>query len=516
MAITYVGVGTTAVDSTAGGTSTPGLPTGWQQDDVAILVLGARFRSEFLPGGPSVSAGWTLVDSDYYDLGTANDPFLFIYRRVLQSGDSAPTVTNTNDTGLPNEMVISFIVAFRGVDTTTPIDVTSVSDTSAAGATFTPTGLTTTTNDAWVLSSVISADDNTLGLLSGSEQGFTVRATDETTIGNDASIGIASKEITTAGSVTNPTWEQTVNEPDSWVAITLALRPAGGAATVTGTAAGTAAASGTVAGTRTVLGTASGNAAATGSVTGTRTTSGTATGTTDASGTVVGVRTTSGTAAGNAAASGAATGIRTVLGSASGAASATGTVTGTRTTSGTASGNADAAGTIVGTRTALGTASGNAAATGTATGTSSGAGSGTASGNAAAAGTATGTRTTFGNASGNADAAGTATGTRTVLGIASSTAAATGTATGTKTVTGIAAAVWGGVTGTATGTRTVFGAATGDTGPFTGTVIERLVGTVQFASRPPRRRYAADRVGRAFAASTTRRRFDADRPRRSP
>jgi hypothetical protein len=52
------------------------------------------------------------------------------------------------------------IVAYRNVDTTTPLDVAGVANTSASGtdSNFTPTGLTTSTDNALAVSDVVEND----------------------------------------------------------------------------------------------------------------------------------------------------------------------------------------------------------------------------------------------------------------------------------------------------------------------------------------------------------------------
>lgn len=455
VSITYVGAGVRAETGTAGATLNPALPSGWADGDLGVLVVSNRAASEI---APSVS-GWDLVAGPVFAEGGTNDLRLYVFTRLLQSGDSAPAVTWA--TG--GNMMIAAVAAYRDVDSTTPLDVAVVeSQQTSTATTWTPTGLTTTTALAWVVSIVSTPDDNNLDLDSGNEQGFTGRMTGDaydSTSGNDASLGLADKEIATAGSVTCPTWRQTVNGSDRWAGVTLALRPmsASGGGSVSGVASGVAsAASGTASALRSVEGAAT---SATGGTTGA------------AVGTVTpGTGEVTGTASGVAGpTTGAVTGVRSVSSSAAGSAAALGAATGDRSVTGTGSSHVAAAGESAGRRAVVGAAAGSA---GTAVGVAAGVIRVSAAGNAAAAGTALGVRSTHGTAAGNTTATGTATGARSAPGAAQGHAGPwSGSASSTKTVTAIAAVVWGGVNADATGARTVLGAASTHAGPWSGTVV---------------------------------------------
>jgi len=228
MAITYVGTGGQATSTTNGATITASFPAGYTaiDDDVAIVICSGRHNtgSSFAPSDPS---GYTLVDTVFREIGTY-DVQTTVWIKRLTAGESAPATTVPSAYSTISGGISIQCAIFRGVNLTTLQDVTAVTSSSAAATSFTPTGLTTITDDAFVLSVVTTADDNALALLSGSEQGFTSIMHGggyDTTTGSDHSVGLAYKEIYPAGAVTCPTWNQVSNGPDAWVALTLAFKP---------------------------------------------------------------------------------------------------------------------------------------------------------------------------------------------------------------------------------------------------------------------------------------------------
>lgn len=150
------------------------------------------------------------------------------------ASESAPTV---DWDAVPGGSVTAQIASFSDVDPAIEDAVAVTSENTSTENPFTPTGITTVTAGALVLSIVATNDDNALAL--SVDQGFTLQAGGadyDTALGSDGSFGLATKEITSPGAVTVPTWDQTVNGPDRWSAITMALKPLD--SVVTGAAVG--------------------------------------------------------------------------------------------------------------------------------------------------------------------------------------------------------------------------------------------------------------------------------------
>lgn len=87
----------------------PGLPTGWQQDDLFFLFVETANQAASAP------AGWTELTSSPQGTGTAGDAAatrLTVYWRRAQAGDGGPVVVDVGD------HIAAKIVGVRGASTT--------------------------------------------------------------------------------------------------------------------------------------------------------------------------------------------------------------------------------------------------------------------------------------------------------------------------------------------------------------------------------------------------------------
>jgi MSHA biogenesis protein MshQ len=218
--ISFIGVGAQAA-SESSGSITPALPAGTAAGDLAVLVVAGRPGDASQPGAP---AGWTLRSSVLQNAG-GNDLRIMTFYRVLAAGDANPSV------GLPGGWVGSDngmsgqIAVWRGVDTAAPFDVADATSSSNPNDVFTAPAVTTATVNAFVVSAVATSDDNDVRF--GSAASFTARMSGagyDTVVGDDHSMALADKLQATAGLVDMPQWQQNVNDPDRWAAITFALR----------------------------------------------------------------------------------------------------------------------------------------------------------------------------------------------------------------------------------------------------------------------------------------------------
>jgi hypothetical protein len=149
---TFVAAGTFA---TGTGSVTPGLPAGWAQDDIFILVV----QSE---GGASISppGAFTLIDSASTGTGAGSCKEAVFYLRASAS-ESAPTVSDTGD------HTLAVILAFRGCITTgNPIATfTAAIATSTTSLSF--GSITTTVADCLIVLAGTHGLDTTGGQVSG-------------------------------------------------------------------------------------------------------------------------------------------------------------------------------------------------------------------------------------------------------------------------------------------------------------------------------------------------------------
>ena len=134
---TFVAAGTFASGT---GAITPGLPAGLADDDLLIAIFETANQAITL-------SGWTELASSPQGTGTAaaiGAVSLTAFYKFYTTGDTAPT---SSDSG--NHQA-GRIFAFRGVDTTTPIEDTAGSTVAASNIQALPT-VTSTSADALVL-----------------------------------------------------------------------------------------------------------------------------------------------------------------------------------------------------------------------------------------------------------------------------------------------------------------------------------------------------------------------------
>lgn len=424
MAITLV----TGCDGNAGATScTLNLTTGvtYQPDDLLVAITVNKTASQS-PNAPAASGGFSWVKRAEQTL-TGGDPVTVAFWTKFV-GTDAPGATY-NFGGVTSDVVGVDGGVFRGVDTTTPMDVTPVVATNTTAQSPTHSGLTSSTADAAIVALHGYGNDGTwTSITSVNLGGFAIVEQDSYTTGSDGGQAIAWETQPTAGGSTGTvTFTRSANTGNS-VMIVAALRPAATDTPATGTASLTLAASGVSAaaatGTAALALTATGTAAVQGTpAAGTASLSLTASGTARA--VAAGSASLSLSASGTARA--AATGSASLALTASGAASAPAAGAATLSLAATGAARAPATGTA-----ALGiTATGNTTAP--------------ATGVAALVITATGTATQPGTtgsaslsltASGAARASGAGSAGLTITATGSTRAAAAGSGAVVLTVTG--------------------------------------------------------------------------------
>lgn len=87
MALTYRGRGTVTNQGTTGTGGSIALPSGWAENDICFM-----FVTRASGTAPSTSpSGWTLLGSANWNWATSH--YSWLYYRVMQSGDSAPTIS---------------------------------------------------------------------------------------------------------------------------------------------------------------------------------------------------------------------------------------------------------------------------------------------------------------------------------------------------------------------------------------------------------------------------------------
>lgn len=224
--IEYVGGDTTT--TTTGSDVALDVPAGVGTGDLMIACLVHENDTGNTWTPPS---GWTLRVDEQATGGTpGSPPTLSIWYRFASGEEPA---SYTWSASVANGL-IGALVAYRGVDSSTPFDASDVAATGASGE-VDPGSITTVTDGAFVVAVGFADDDTSWSALSS---GYNSRATAyDAGNGNGSRLGICDLEVASAGA-TNP-GEYTSGDSEEWGAITLALRPS---AAYTGTVRGPASA----------------------------------------------------------------------------------------------------------------------------------------------------------------------------------------------------------------------------------------------------------------------------------
>lgn len=209
-------VPTTSTFTIASGTSSQSITLPASQEDDIIGVFIANENGTGAGGFTTAtgSEGWT---ADFDNLGGSGPGAGFMYKRMGASPDSSVTIG-----GASNRIVCGAIVVFRGVDTTTAIDTTTVLGTLNS---YTGGAITTVTDGAMVISANY-LDDDDVADTGTPPSGYTMIESVDTGADDGASgctIDLAYKIVTTAGTETPVAW---TGLDDASRTYSIALRPA--------------------------------------------------------------------------------------------------------------------------------------------------------------------------------------------------------------------------------------------------------------------------------------------------
>lgn len=220
MAITYV-AGSSNVANTYAVTGT--IPTGSTTGDlmIALCSAGGNFGTADWADDGGGSNGWTRIVTNF--TATGRDEISGIFYKIHDGSESDPTFTLTDT---DNDAVVVIMATFRGVDTSTPFDVTynntnhflfSENDGNPASP-----DITTNTNGAFVL--LLLGMSQRIAVF-GAPTGYTLGENNPDDY--DQCAGIAYKELATAGAENPGVWQNTdpyLNAESH--AYTLAIKPA--------------------------------------------------------------------------------------------------------------------------------------------------------------------------------------------------------------------------------------------------------------------------------------------------
>lgn len=218
MALSFVG--SASGSATGGNDVTVTLPAGTQEDDVVFLGYFVEDEND-VDMAPNTS-GYTEL-ADVYRAHTVDANLGVFYKAMGASPDTSVTCPGR---GSGAAGAVAVVHVWRGVDLTTPIDVTTTTDTGTGAIPDSPS-ITTVTDNAVVLTIGTSQRiDSAVTAPSGYINSVSTSSSDGGTI------GMASKVVATAGAEDPGAWQDWDSQANrAWCAATVAIRPAAAGAT---------------------------------------------------------------------------------------------------------------------------------------------------------------------------------------------------------------------------------------------------------------------------------------------
>jgi hypothetical protein len=220
-AVTYatIAIGNVAAASSGTGAVTPALPTGIASGDLLILLCETANEAVTTP------TGWTIAPSSPQSTGTAaatTATRLSIFYRIATGSDSAPVIAD------PGDHLIAQIMAFTGVDQTTPFNASAGDVNASASTAVTVPAVTTTCDNAWILACCSWVTDTATAQASGQTNanlsGGAERMDASTTSGNGGGFSVVTGLLALAGN--SGTTAVTLATSSQSAKIALALQPA--------------------------------------------------------------------------------------------------------------------------------------------------------------------------------------------------------------------------------------------------------------------------------------------------
>jgi|APGre2960657404_1045060.scaffolds.fasta_scaffold42639_2 hypothetical protein len=229
--IQFVGGNTSAKLGGTSGTSTIALSSGLtggissavSSGDLVIAVFGTGSQADRTLSITDGTNNYTLIGSEYYVVGGSYRVNL----RVAYKFVSGDTATTFGPTGNASDAGAMAVYVFRGVNQSTPIDVTPTTSSSTSSVLVNPAAITPATTGSFVVAVGAGAHQDGIDTYtaSGLTNFFTRGGSDDD---NDVSIGIGHVPSWSSGVVDPAAW--TFSGSDSsgfaYASVSFALRPA--------------------------------------------------------------------------------------------------------------------------------------------------------------------------------------------------------------------------------------------------------------------------------------------------
>lgn len=165
------------------------------------------------------TGAYTTIASELYSNGTSYDTNLLVAYRFI----TTDTSTSFGASGSAADAAALGVFVWRGVDTTTPLDVAATTATGTGTGRPTPPAITPTTSGAEIVAVGASAAATGAVFTTATLSNFFTVTSPDT---NDANLGFGSFDWVSGTYTPAQFGGGTTNAVDSWAALTLALRPA--------------------------------------------------------------------------------------------------------------------------------------------------------------------------------------------------------------------------------------------------------------------------------------------------
>jgi hypothetical protein len=203
---------------------TPGLPAGIQggvpQSDLLLLFVETANQAMAAP------AGWTQVTNSPQSTGTAaaaGGVRLTVFYKFAAASETAPTLADSGD------HQTSIIMAFRGVDNTTPFNVTAGGVTTPASTAVSCPAATTTAANCLVVNAIaldadLASTTNLSAVANTNLSSVALQHTQTVIAGAGGGLAVVTGGKAAAGSTGSTTATDTTSEVRTY--LTMALNPA--------------------------------------------------------------------------------------------------------------------------------------------------------------------------------------------------------------------------------------------------------------------------------------------------
>jgi hypothetical protein len=231
MAIEFVGGNTSGkAGATSGNTTialngslTGGIASAVAAGDLVIAAFATGSAADRTLAITDGTSNYTLINSELAASDTEITNLRVAYKFMGGTPDASTTFGPTGNNADAGAMAV---YVFRGVDSSTPLDVAAVPATGTNTSRPNPAGITPTTAGAFIVCVGAGAHDGGVDTFSSSDltDFLTVGGTDDT---NDITLGIGHIDNWSSGEFNAAAWTHTQADSAnySWAAMSIALRP---------------------------------------------------------------------------------------------------------------------------------------------------------------------------------------------------------------------------------------------------------------------------------------------------